>query len=399
MSSNGDCRPETLSVHAGLVKGEHLPVAPPIYQTSTFAFESVEQGAAAFSGEQPAYIYSRMGNPTVQGLESAVAVLEGGYGALACGSGMAAIHTALGALVDAGDHVVCGNAVYGPTSTLLTQVLSRFGVESTFVDSTSVAHVQSAMRPNTKVVFVETPGNPTLVVTDLAAVAAVAHEHGARLVVDNTFMSPLLQQPLAHGADIVVHSLTKFLNGHADVVGGIIVTRSVDDQDRLRKVLNHLGGVLPPFESWLVHRGIRTLALRMERHAQNAMTVARRLEAHDAVAWVRYPGLESHPQHAVHAKQASSGGGMIAFELGGGLEAGRRMMDSVRVCGLAVSLGGVETLIQHPASMTHASMGAEARRRADITEGLVRLSVGIEHVDDILADLEQALEASRPAVA
>ncbi len=397
MSANEDLRPETLSVHAGLVRSEHLPVAPPIYQTSTFAFENVEQGAAAFSGERPAYIYSRMGNPTVNGLEAAVAALEGGCGALACGSGMAAIHTAIAGLVSAGEHVVCSEAVYGPTTTLLTQVLSRFGIEVTFVDSSVAAHVQAAMQPNTKVVFIETPGNPTLVVTDIASVAAITHEHGAKLVVDNTFMSPLLQQPLKLGADLVVHSLTKFLNGHADVVGGIIVTKTEEDQASLRKVLNHFGGVLPPFESWLVHRGIRTLALRMERHAENALTVARMLEAHDAIAWVRYPGLESHPQHATHAKQAANGGGMIAFELEGGLEAGRRMMDAVEVCGLAVSLGGVETLVQHPASMTHASMGPEARGRANITEGLVRLSVGVEHVGDILADLEQALEAAERA--
>ena len=396
---HADLSPETLSVHAGITGAEHRPVVPPIHQTSTFAFDTVEQGAALFAGEEPGYIYSRMGNPTVRALEDAIAALERGHGGLACGSGMAAIHTALATFLSAGDHVVCSEAVYGPTCVLVENVLERFGIEATMVDTSDNQAVSAAMRRHTKVLFVETPGNPTLVVSDLEAMAAIAHEHGARLIVDNTFMSPILQQPLVLGADVVVHSLTKFLNGHADVVGGVIVSKNEEDHALLRKTLNHLGGVLPPFESFLVHRGIRTLALRMERHSRSALHVAKHLEAHPEVDWVRYPGLPSHPQHEVHAKQCRSGGGMITFELKGGVEAGRAMMNAVKLCGLAVSLGGVETLVQHPASMTHASMGREARERAGITDGLVRLSVGIEAVDDLLADLDRALVAAEQASA
>jgi methionine-gamma-lyase len=323
-----------------------------------------------------------------------VADLEGGGFALACGSGMAAIHTALATLLQSGDHIVCSDSVYGPTCTLVERILPRFGVETTVVDTSDTRAVAGAFRPHTKVVFVETPGNPTLVVSDIAAVAALTHERGAQLVVDNTFPSPTLQQPLALGADVVVHSLTKFLNGHADVVGGIIVVKSEPQYDLLRKMLNHLGGVLPPFESFLVRRGIKTLALRMQKHCENALDVARFLEWHPAVEWVRYPWLPSHPHHDLARRQMTGGGGLISFEVKGGLEAGRRLMNRVRVCRLAVSLGGVETLVQHPASMTHASMGPEARARAGITDGLVRISVGIENAKDLIQDLGTALTES-----
>ncbi len=391
MGERGKLAVESLVVHAGIERNEHRAVVPPIYQTSTFAFENVRHGAALFAGERPGYIYSRMGNPTVRGLEDAVAALEGGFAGLACGSGMAAIHTTLCALLKSGDHVVCSEAVYGPTCTLIEHVLARFGVEHTLVDASDLEAVRRALRPNTKVVYVETPGNPTLVLCDLDAVCGLAHQHGATVVVDNTFMTPILQQPFRWGADVVVHSLTKFLNGHADVVGGMIVVRDQETYQAFRRVLNQLGGVLPPFESFLVHRGIRTLALRMQRHCDNARKVADFLERHPAVGWVRFPGLKSHPQHGLACRQMSGPGGMISFELTGGVEAGRRMMNTVKLCGLAVSLGGVESLIQHPASMTHASMGAEERRQAKITDGLVRVSVGVENVDDIVADLDQAL--------
>jgi methionine-gamma-lyase len=327
----------------------------------------------------------------VEGLERAVTTLEGGHAGLACGSGMAAIHTTLSALLGAGDHLVCSDTVYGPTYTLVESVLSRFGIEHTMVDPSNTAEIEAAIRPHTKVVYIETPGNPTLVVCDLEAVCRIAHAHGALVVVDNTFMTPILQRPFDWGADVVVHSLTKFLNGHADVVGGMIVVKEEGHYRTLRGTLNQLGGVLPPFESFLVHRGLRTLSLRMQRHCENAMRVAAFLERHPAVEWVRYPGLRSHPQYRIARKQTTGPGGLISFGLKGGLAAGRRMMNSVELCGLAVSLGGVESLIQHPASMTHASMGPEARRRANITDGLVRLSVGIENVDDIIADLDRAL--------
>jgi methionine-gamma-lyase len=392
---NGDgFSPETSVVHAGIERHPFLPIVPPIYQTSTFAFESAEQGAALFSGAGKGYIYSRMANPTVEALEKCVAHLEGGYMGLACASGMAAIHTVLAALLQQGDHIVCGNAVYGPTCSLVETHLARCGIESSIVDTSNLEKVEHAVRPNTKVVLLETPGNPTLVISDLAAICRIAHQRDAMVVVDNTFMSPLLQQPFRWGADVVIHSLTKFLNGHADVVGGMIVAKTEPQYLLLRKVLNHLGGVLPPFESFLVHRGIKTLALRMQRHCENAMKIATFLEGHSAVEWIRYPGLKSHPQHKLASKQMSGYGGMISFGLKGGLEAGRRMMNSVKLCTLAVSLGGVETLIQHPASMTHASMGREARERANITDGLVRLSVGIENADELIADLDQALAAS-----
>jgi methionine-gamma-lyase len=385
---------ETTAVHGGIDQHPFLPLVPPIYQTSAFAFESAERGAALFAGAAKGHIYTRMSNPTVQALEKCVAQLEGGYMGLACASGMAAIHTVLAALLQNGDHIVCGDAVYGPTCSLVETHMARCGVESSIVDTSDLEMVKKAVRPNTKVIYLETPGNPTLVVSDLEAISRIAHERDALVVVDNTFMSPILQQPFRWGADVVIHSLTKFLNGHADVVGGMIVAKTESQFQLLRKVLNHLGGVLPPFESFLVHRGIKTLALRMQRHCENAMKIAEFLEGQPAVEWVRYPGLKSHPQHELAGKQMSGYGGMISFGLKGGLEAGRRMMNSVRLCTLAVSLGGVETLIQHPASMTHASMGRKARERAHITDGLVRLSVGIENVDELIADLDQALTAS-----
>ncbi len=399
MSSHDRWALETQVVHAGVEHAEFMPVVPPIYQTSTFAFRSAEHGAALFAGEDEGFIYTRMGNPTVAALEGALAELEGGAAALACSSGMAAIHTVLATLLRQGDHVICSDAVYGPTCTLITSILGQFGVQSSMVDTSDLNAVSGALRPNTRVIFVETPANPTLVITDLAAICELAHQHGIRVIVDNTFMSPALQQPLRWGVDVVVHSLTKFLNGHADVVGGIIVVAEESLYQPMRRMLNHLGGVLPPLESFLVHRGIKTLALRMQRHCENAQRIAEFLQQHSQVEWVRYPGLPNHPQYQLARKQMRGGGGVLSFSLKGGVEAGRRMMNAVRLCTLAVSLGGVETLIQHPATMTHASMGAQARRQAHIEDGLVRLSVGIENVDDLIADLDQALAAAAGAPA
>lgn len=394
-------KPDTLCVHAGVGENEHRAVVPPIYQTSTFRFDSVEQGAALFAGgadRGEGYIYTRLGNPTIRGLERAIAALEGGFDGLACASGMAAIHTTFAAFLKTGDHVVCSESVYGPVTSLLSGLFARLGVETTFVDSSDLAALKAAIRPGTAIVHIETPGNPMLSVTDLAAAAELAHAVGARLTVDNTFLTPLLQQPLALGADIVMHSLTKFLNGHADVVGGVIVAGTEADWKLLRPTLNLAGGTLAPHDAFLVHRGIKTLALRMARHCESAQRIAEVLAAHPAVAWVRFPGLPADPGYALSRKQTKGPGGMITFELKGGLEAGRALMESVELAALAVSLGGVETLIQHPASMTHASMKAELRRQAGITDGLVRLSVGIEDVSEIQADLEQAL-AKLPAAA
>jgi methionine-gamma-lyase len=269
--------------------------------------------------------------------------------------------------------------------------MKKYGVETTFVDTSDSENVLNAIQTNTKIVYIETPGNPTLCISDIKAISEIAHKHKAKVVVDNTFMSPALQNPLLLGADVVMHSLTKFLNGHADVVGGIIVVKDEETYVHFRKTLNQLGGVIDPFNSFLVHRGLKTLSLRMERHCINAQKIAEWLEKHPSIKWIKYPGLKSHPNYEIGLKQHKGPGGMITFELKGGMEAGKVLMNSVKLCQLAVSLGGVETLIQHPASMTHFSMGKEAREAAEISDGLVRLSVGIEFVDDIIADLEQAL--------
>ncbi|MCZ7602691.1 MAG: aminotransferase class I/II-fold pyridoxal phosphate-dependent enzyme [Melioribacteraceae bacterium] len=383
---------ESKCVHSGIKEYEYGPVVPPIYQTSTFKFETTSHGASLFKGEEKGYIYTRMSNPTIEAMEDAIADLEEGHKALGCASGMAAIHTTLAALLRAGDHVVCSKSVYGPTVTLLSTVLSRFDITTTYVSGADLEQIKSSIKPNTKVVYLETPGNPTLEISDIEEVSKIAHANGAKVVVDNTFMSPALQKPLTLGADVVVHSLTKFLNGHADVVGGIIIVKDEETYLHFRKILNQLGGVIDPFNSFLVHRGLKTLSIRMERHTENAMKIAEFLEAHPKVKWVRYPGLKSHPQYEIGLKQHKLPGGMITFELKGGLEAGETAMNNVKFCQLAVSLGGVESLIQHPASMTHFSMGKEAREAAGITDGLVRLSVGIENVNDIIEDLEQAFE-------
>ncbi|MBE0645077.1 MAG: PLP-dependent transferase [Bacteroidetes bacterium] len=383
---------ETQAVHAGTKENEHGAVVTPIYQTSTFKFRDVQHGANLFSGVEEGYIYTRMRNPTVEAMEDAIAILEGGARALGCGSGMAAVHTAFAAILKCGDHVVCSESVYGPTSTLLKTVMQGFGVDSTFVDTSNLEAVKKAVTPNTKVIYVETPGNPTLVISDLDAISKIAHANGALLVVDNTFMGPAMQRPFEHGTDVIVHSLTKSLNGHADVVGGVVVVKDEEMYPQFRKTLNQIGGVIDPFNSFLVHRGLKTLALRVQRASESAMHVARFLEQHPKVEWVRYPGLPSHPQYEIGLKQMSGHGAMIAFELAGGLESGITLMNNMHLCQLAVSLGGVESLIQHPASMTHASMGKEQREQAAITDGLVRLSVGIEDVDEIIADLDAALQ-------
>jgi methionine-gamma-lyase len=391
---------DTRCVHAGPEPDPlYGAVAPPIYQTSTFAFESPEQGAARFAGEEPGYIYTRMGNPTTAMLEASVAELEGGGDALATASGMAAVSTAFFAFLDAGDHVVCSASVYGPTRVLLDREFSRFGVASSMVDTSEPDRLRGAITDRTRVVFVETPANPTLAVTDLRLAAAIAHQAGAVLIVDNTFMSPILQQPFRFGADVVIHSVTKFLNGHSDVVGGILVFRDPELAARVRRVRHHLGGTMDPHQAWLVLRGLRTLGLRVRAAQANAQAVAELLAGHPAVAGVRFPGLPDHPQRELVVQQMAGPGSLISFELEGGLEAGRALLGAVRLPALAVSLGGVESLIQHPASMTHAGVPREDRLAAGITDGLVRLSVGCESGPDLVADLEQALDSLVSVVA
>jgi len=384
--------PETAVIHAGQAPDPvYGGVSVPIYQSSTFAFDSAEQGAARFAGKEKGFIYTRIANPTIRALEESLATLEGGFDASATATGMAAVTTIYTALLDKDAHVVGTASIYGPSRTVLENEFSRFGVRSDFVDTSDVHNVEQALRPETKLLFIETPANPTLAVTDIAACARLIRGRGVTLVVDNTFSSPLLQNPLALGADVVMHSLTKFINGHSDVVGGAIIAREEALHQRLRKVLVLLGGTMDPHQAWLVLRGVRTLALRVEKSQQNAAALAPWLAAHPKVAWVNYPGLESHPQHALAKAQMRGFGSMLCFGLRGGYEAGRKMINSVRLCTLAVSLGGIESLIQHPASMTHAGMPKEHREMAGITEDLVRLSVGCEGVEDIRADLEQAL--------
>jgi len=382
----------TRTVHAG----QHVDpatgsVAPPIFQTSTFAFESCDQGSARFSGSEAGYVYTRMGNPTVARLEEAVAALESGFGGLATSSGMAALCTTLFALLEQGNHLVGTASVYGPSRMVVERDFSRFGVGSTFVDTSDLEQVRSALRPETRLVLVETPANPTIVITDLRAVAEIAHEHGALLVVDNTFATPVFQRPIEHGADVVIHSMTKFINGHTDVVAGMIVAASAELRDRIRSVHHYLGACIDPHQAWLVLRGLRSLALRVSAAERNAMRVAAFLDGHPRVEWICYPGLNSHPQHELARRQMDGFGSLISFEVSGGVDAGAALLDNLELMTLAVSLGGIETLIQHPATMTHAAIPREERLRAGISDGLIRLSIGCESAEDLIADLERAL--------
>jgi methionine-gamma-lyase len=382
------------AIHGGSHPDEHRgAVSVPIYQTSTFAFPNAEEGAARFDGSSRGLIYTRLGNPTIAALEACVAGLEGGCGAVGTSSGMGAISAVLLGLLSAGDHLVGTHPLYGPSRLLVETHMSRFGIASTFIGAAETTELRAALRPNTRMIYVETPANPTIDLADLRAVAEVAHQAQVPLVVDNTFAGPHLQRPIELGADVVLHSATKSLNGHADVVAGVVVTRTPELLAKVKGAAVSFGMTMDPHQAWLVLRGLRTLPLRMERAQANAQVIAEWLEARDEVAWVRYPGLRSHPQHELAQRQMDGPGAMIAFELTSGVEAGRRLMNAVRLITLAVSLGGIESLIEHPASMTHKGVPAEEQRRQGITEGLVRLAVGCEDVGDLLADLEQAFAA------
>ena len=383
----------TQSIHAGQHVDEATgAVAPPIIQSSTFAFDSCKQGADRFAGTEDGFIYTRMGNPTVARLEEAVATLEGGAPGLATGSGMGAFCTVIFALMNAGDHLVGTSSVYGPSRVVMERDFSRFGVESTFVDTSDLDAVRAALRPSTTLVFVETPANPTVVLSDLQAIAEIAHDHGALMLVDNTFASPILQRPFELGTDIVMHSMTKFINGHTDVVAGMIVPSTNELRRRIKPAHSYLGACMDPHQAWLVLRGLKTLAMRVRTAQDNARRVAPFLQSHPKVEWVRYPGLDSHPQHELAERQMDGPGSLISFEVKGGLEAGAHLLDNVELMTLAVSLGGIETLIQHPSSMTHAAMPRDDRLEAGITDGLVRVSIGCEDADDLIKDFEQALE-------
>lgn len=374
----------TRAIHAGQHPDPTTgSVSVPIYATSTYVHDEL--------GRHKGFEYARVQNPTRSALEANVASLEGGHSGHAFASGMAAIATLM-TLVRAGEHVVFSRNVYGGTYRFMTQVLSRYGVESSWVDSTDLGNIRAALKATTKMVYVETPTNPMMEVTDIAGAAELAHAHGALLAVDNTFMSPYFQRPLEHGADVVVHSTTKFLNGHSDSIGGVLVARTAEHGEWFAFVQKSEGAIASPFDSFLILRGIKTLAVRMERHETNGRALAEHLARHPKVRKVFYPGLADHPGHEVQKRQATGFGALITFELGG-FEAAKRFLDRVEVMSLAESLGGVETLTSHPASMTHASVPPDKRAELGITDGLVRISAGIEDEADLVADLDQALAA------
>jgi cystathionine beta-lyase/cystathionine gamma-synthase len=358
-------------------------VAVPIYQTSTYVQEAL--------GKHKGYEYARTQNPTRAALEENMAVLENGAGARAFASGMAAI-TAVSTFVKAGEHVVCSNMTYGGTHRYYTKILARYGVEFSFVDTSDADEVRRALRPNTRLLHLESPTNPTMTICDIPLLSEIAHAKDALVVVDNTFATPYLQKPLDLGADLVIHSTTKFLNGHSDSIGGVAVAKNPEHVEWLGFVQNGSGAILSPLDSWLVLRGIKTLAVRMERHETNGRAVARFLAAQPKVRKIYYPGLPDHPQHDLANKQMRGFGALISFDLGS-YEAAGRLLGAVRLCSLGESLGGVETLISHPATMTHASIPEADRNRLGVTPGLVRISVGIEDLEDLIADLERALEA------
>ncbi|MDZ7294379.1 MAG: aminotransferase class I/II-fold pyridoxal phosphate-dependent enzyme [candidate division KSB1 bacterium] len=382
----------TLCVHgSGGVDRLTGAVSIPIYQSSTFAFPSARAGAEIFAGQREGYIYTRIGNPTVDAFEREMAFLEGGEAACATASGMAATTTAVLTAVRTGENIVASDTLYGGTHQLFRETMKRLGIEVRDVEASQLANIEAAMDENTRVVFIETPSNPTLKLIDIAGAAAIAHRHGALLMVDNTFATPYFQRPLSLGADIVIHSATKYIGGHGDTIGGVIVGPADFIKQAKGQVLRDLGGCLSPFNAWLFVRGLKTLPVRMERHQFNAMRIAHYLSFHPKVARVWYPGLRIHPQHELARKQMTGFGGMVSFELKGGRAAGEKLMDSVKLMTLAVSLGDCDTLIEHPASMTHSTYSEEELLACGITPGLVRLSVGIEAVEDLINDLSQAL--------
>jgi len=374
----------TRSIHAGQEPDRETgAVVPPIYATSTYVQEEL--------GKNKGYEYARVSNPTRTRLEENLASLEGGIASRVFASGMAAIN-AICTMFKSGDHVVCGNNLYGGVPRLFNQLLAYFGMEFTYVDTADVKNVERAIRKNTRMVYVETPTNPLMALSDIEAISQVCRRKKIELVVDNTFLSPYFQQPIALGADMVVHSTTKFLNGHSDGLGGVVVCTRPEQAEKLAFVQKAAGAILSPFECWLVLRGVKTLAVRMEQHDRNGRFVAEFLARHKKVKEVFYPGLPDHPQYELAQRQMTGCGSMITFETGS-LSNARKMLKKVRICSLGESLGGVETLISHPATMTHAAVGEKGRKEIGLTDGMVRISVGVEDVEDIIADLDQALAA------
>ncbi len=374
---------DTKVVRAGITPDPTTgSILPPIYETATYVLDEV--------GRDKGFDYTRSSNPTRQILEDNLAAIESGQYAISFASGMSAVDAAL-KLLSAGDHLICGDDVYGGVTRHLDNVLSRYGLATTYVNSVNSDEVRDAITPKTRMIWIETPTNPLLKITDMEAMVGIAREHDVLLAVDSTFATPVFLRPLEFGADIVMHSTTKYLSGHNQIIGGVLVTNRKELFDQMKFIQKTIGAVSSPFDCWLNLSGLKTLHLRMKRHEESALQIARFLESHDKVAWVLYPGLPSHPQHDLAKTQMSGFSGMIAFELNGGVEAGRQLMNNVRLCGLAESLGSVETMITHPATMTHADVPAEDRRKRGLGDGLVRLSVGIEDVEDIIQDLEQGL--------
>jgi len=381
---NDRARFSTRCIHAGQQPDPSTgAIITPIFQTSTYVQDAL--------GEHKGYEYARTQNPTRAAVEANIAAIEGGKGALAFASGMAAI-AAVASFLASGDHVVVTDNTYGGTYRYFERILRKYGLEFTYVDTSNLDATAAAFKPTTKLLFVETPTNPVLALTDLAAAAELAHRHHAKLVVDNTFASPAVQRPIEFGADMVLHSTTKYLNGHSDSIGGVVVATADADLDWLQFYQNSAGAILSPFDSWLVLRGTKTLAVRMTQHNANGVALAQFLAAHRKVQKVYFPGLPDHPQHELARRQMNGFGGMLSFDLGS-LDAARRLLNQVKLMALAESLGGVETLISHPATMTHASVPIERRQAIGITDGLVRISAGIEDIDDLTEDLSQALDA------
>ncbi len=386
----------TKAIHAGNVKDQQYgALTTPIYQSSTFVFDSCEQGGRRFAGAENGYIYTRLGNPTTSVLENKIAALEGGEAALATASGMGAISSCLWTIASAGKHIIADGTLYGCTFALLNHGIQRYGVDVDFIDTSDLEAVRSHLRPNTVAVYLETPANPNLKITDIAAVAQLVHGYDPmiKVICDNTFASPALQNPLKHGADVVVHSATKYLNGHGDVVAGFVVGKAdFIQQVRLFGLKDMTGAVLDPFAAFLLLRGLKTLELRMARHCENAAKIAAFLAEHPAVEKVNYPGLQTHKGHTVAARQMKAFGGMLSFEVRGGKEAGMKLVNALHLITVAVSLGDAESLIEHPASMTHSTYSPEELAASGIAPGLIRLSCGLENAEDLIADLKQALD-------
>jgi len=395
---NKEMNMETAVIHKGYNSSEHHDsLVTPLYQTSTYSFANAQEGEDRFAGNSEGNIYSRLGNPTVRVLEERMAEIEGGQGALAFGSGMAAVSATLIYLTKAGDHVLCSRGIYGCTFGLLEIMEEKYGITHDLVSMTTEQEVEQAIRPETVCIYVETPINPTMELVNLQAVMAVAKKHGIRVVVDNTFSSPYLQNPLRMGADFVLHSATKYLNGHGDVVGGVLVGRDADEMQHVRMtVQKDVGGIMSPFDAWLLLRGLKTLHVRMDRHVANAQKVLEFLKQQELVKKIYYPFDVQHPQYEIAKQQMRQGGGLISFEIEGGKKQAQQFLDSLSLIKIAVSLGDAETLIQHPATMTHAVVPQENREAMGISDSLLRLSVGLEHTDDLVADLNHAFEQVKP---